>query len=101
MALNHFTGFELDLVLLGRAAKWQDHLMAAAMWRLTRCIDGRTFLQPQKEVKDQNHQNHRNQWARIRSDGNLPSSRANSEGFIFLAGASVWHCVVLLHVDHD
>lgn len=30
----------------------QDHLMAAAMWRLTRCIDGRTFLQPQKEVKE-------------------------------------------------
>lgn len=30
----------------------QDHLMAAAMWRLNRCIDGRTFLQPQKEVKE-------------------------------------------------
>ena len=52
MILNHFTGFELDLVLPGRAR--QDHLMAAAMWRLNRCIDGRTFWQPQKEVKDQN-----------------------------------------------
>ena len=52
MMLNDLTG-ELDLVLPGRA-EWQDHLMAAAMWRLNRCIDGRTFLQPQKEVKDRN-----------------------------------------------
>ena len=30
----------------------QDHLMQAAMWRLTRCIEGRTVLEPQKEVKE-------------------------------------------------
>ena len=26
--------------------------MQAAMWRLTRCIEGRTVFEPQKEVKD-------------------------------------------------
>ena len=31
--------------------------MQAAMWRLTRCIEGRTVLEPQKEVKDRGQHN--------------------------------------------